>query len=392
MNGSASTPISRRVQKISISATKSMAIHAARIGGCVSLGQGVPSFSTPPEVIGAVSRILTKNPACGKYTLQTGLPELRHRIARYLSEEKQVPVDPETEICVTVGGMEGLLATVLTLVDLGDEVILPSPTYASYIEQVLLAGGSPIFVPLDRDWRPDPMAIARAITPRTRAIMLCSPGNPTGNVFTDAEVSAICDLAVAAGLTVIIDETYEYLVYEGAKPASPLSRKQYRNHVVAVSSMSKKFALTGWRVGWVTARGPLMEQIMKVHDATAICAPTISQYAALAAFDSDPTWLEMTRARLEARRDLCCARLDRLRDFFSYVRPQGAFYVMARYLFSSRPSEEVAIRLLNEARVITIPGGCFGPGGEGHLRLSFGGEEAEIDTAFDRIERWLKNC
>ena len=383
-------PVSRRVRAITASATKLMAQEAARIGGCVSLGQGVPSFATPPAVVDAVCRTLREDPTSGKYTLQTGMPALRHRIARLLAEEKGVHIDPETELCCTVGGMEGLLATMLTVVDEGDEVILPSPTYASYIEQVHLAGGVPVFAPLDQRWGLDLAAVRRAITPRTRAIVLCNPGNPTGNLLDEAEVRAVCALAVAHGFVVITDEAYDYLVYGAEQPFAPLSEARYRNHVVTVSSLSKKFALTGWRIGWVAAGAGLMEQIMKVHDATAICAPTPAQHAALAALDGDPAWLADTRALLARRRALCCARLDRLGDFFRYVAPRGAFYVMARYLFSDEPSQTVARQVLHGARVITIPGGQFGAGGEGHLRLSFAGEEGEINEAFDRIEAWLR--
>lgn len=385
-----SAPTSRRVRAIAASATKVMAQEAARLGGCVSLGQGVPSFATPAPVVEAVCRVLRDDPASGKYTLQTGMPALRQRIARMLRDEKGVIIDPEREICLTVGGMEGLLATMLTVVDEGDEVILPSPTYASYIEQVHLAGGVPVFAPLDDCWGLDIEALQRAITPRTRALVLCNPGNPTGNVLDEAAIRAICELAVMHGFVVITDETYEYLVYGGGTPFAPLAEDRYRNHVVAVGSLSKKYALTGWRIGWVTANAERMEQIMKVHDATAICAPTPSQHAALAALDGDPAWLAATRRHLLRRKELCCARLDRLREFFSYVEPQGAFYVMARYLFSDEPSQTVATQLLHGARVITIPGGAFGTGGEGHLRLSFGGEETEITEAFDRIERWLR--
>jgi aminotransferase len=367
-----------------------MALEAARIGNCVSLGQGVPSFATPNRVIARVTDILKTNPASGKYTLQTGLPELRRRIARMLSEEQKLTLDPEREICLTVGAMEGLLATLMSVVDPGDEVILPSPTYASYIEQVHLAGGVPVYAPLKPDWRLDLEAITRAITPKTRALMLCNPGNPTGNVIAELEVLALCDLAVEHGFVLVVDATYDYLVYGGGSPLNPLTLPKFRNHVVSVFSLSKKYALTGWRIGWVTAAEPLMAQIMKVHDATTICAPTPSQYAALAALDLEPGWLHDCQAALERRRHLCCQRLDTLKEYFSYVAPQGAFYVMARYLFSNRPSQEVAEELLHGARVITIPGGSYGPGGEGHLRLSFGGEETEINAAFDRIEAWLK--
>lgn len=382
--------ISRRVRAIAPSATKNMAILAAGLGDCVSLGQGVPSFPTPPAVLDAVCTTLRTDPASGKYSLQTGLPALRRRLARLLQEEKGACADPDTEICVTVGGMEALLCTVLTLVDEGDEVILPSPTYASYIEQVLLAGATPVFAPLGAGWNLDMAALERARSPRSRAIMLCTPGNPTGNALSNDDLLAICAFARKYGLYLICDDTYDYLFHDGHPRLCPFALPEYRDQVVLISSLSKKYALTGWRVGWVTAGRELMAQIMKVHDATAICAPTPSQHAALAALDGNEQWLAETRAALLKRRQLCCQRLERLHDFFSFVPPQGAFYIMARYLFSRDDAHSVACRILREARVITIPTDGFGLGGEGHLRLSFGGEEGEIEEAFDRLEAWLR--
>jgi aminotransferase len=382
--------VSERVRNIVPSATKEMAIIAARIGGCVSLGQGVPSFATPPHIVQAVRRVLVEDPGSGKYSLQTGMPELRRKIAEYMFTQKNIRVDPESEVCVTVGGMEALLATILTVVDQGDEVILPSPTYASYTEQILLAGGIPKFVPLNDTWGLDLQAIRQAISPRTRAIILCNPGNPTGTVFADSETVALCRQAIANNFVIITDEAYDYMVYDGTMPINPLSMEEFRDNVISISSLSKKYALTGWRVGWVAAAKGWMEQIMKVHDATAICAPTPSQFAALAALEGDQECVAVMREELIKRRTLCCARLDKLKDYFSYVPPKGAFYVMAKYLFSEASSQEVATRLLEEAKVITIPGGAFGEGGEKHLRLSFGGELQVIDEAFDRIERWLE--
>ncbi|MCP3891990.1 MAG: pyridoxal phosphate-dependent aminotransferase [Desulfobulbaceae bacterium] len=381
--------VSSRVRNISTSATKEMAIIAAQIGGCVSLGQGVPSFTTPHHIVDAVTKVLVEDPSSGQYSLQTGMVTLRNRIAEYLREEKKIVADPESEICVTVGGMEALLATVLTVVDEGDEVILPTPTYASYIEQVLLAGGIPKYVPLTDNWGLDLEAIEHAIGPKTKAIMICNPGNPTGTVFSDAETISLCKLGVAHNFVIITDEAYDYIVYEGEMPFSPLSMEEFRNNVISIYSLSKKYALTGWRVGWVTAAKGWMQQIMKVHDATAICAPTPSQFAALAALNGEQNCVAEMREKLIERKELCCARLDKLHKYFSYVTPKGAFYVMAKYLFSDDDSQEIAIRLLNEAKVITIPGGAFGAGGEGHLRISFGGELETINEAFDRIEQWL---
>jgi len=303
--------------------------------------------------------------------------------------EKNISADPENEICVTVGGMEALLTTIFAVIDPGDEIILPSPTYASYIEQILLAGGIPKFVPLTPDWGLDLSAIRQAVTPKTRAVMLCNPGNPTGTVFPDDQTMELGRLAVDSNFVIIADEAYDYILYTGETLTSLLSVKELREHVISVFSLSKKYALTGWRIGWVTSDRRWMEQIMKVHDAATICAPTPSQFAALAALEGDQKCVTTMRSALVQRRTLCCSRLDRLSEYFSYVPPKGAFYIMARYLFTDGPSKEVAARLLQEAKVITIPGGSFGPGGEGHLRLSFGGEPDEINEAFDRMERWL---
>jgi aminotransferase len=383
--------VSRRVRRIPVSATKAMPVLADKIGGCVSLGQGVPSFPTPPYVVEAVCNALRDNAASGKYSLQPGLLALREAIARSLQAEKGIYADPHTEIGVTVGAMEALLAAILTLIEPGDEVVLPSPTYASYIEQVMLADGVPVFAPLrSSDWGLDLEAVAAAITSRTRAVMLCNPSNPTGAVCPEAEVRALAELVRTRDLVLIYDETYDFLCYDGPSPLSPAALPGLAERVISVFSFSKKYAMTGWRVGYFTAPRSIMPEIMKVHDVAAICAPTPSQCAALAALGGPPGHAAEMKAALARRRDLCCRRLDALGGAFDYVRPQGAFYVMARYRFTDALSRDVALQLLEEARVITVPGGSFGPGGEGHLRLSFGGTEAEIETAFDRIEQWLQ--
>jgi aminotransferase len=385
------SPISRRVQRIPASDTKQMPILAARVGDCVSLGQGVPSFETPPHIIDAVCRALRDDPASGKYSLQPGMKPLRQAISDYLKRKKGIKSDPDSQIAVTVGAMEGLLAAVLALVEKEDEVILLSPTYASYIEQVLLAGGKPVFVPLrPSDWSLSVDLVDKAITKKTKLLIICNPANPTGTMYSDEDIRRLAKTVLKHGIYLISDETYDYLTYDCPIPISPASIPDMAEHVISVFSFSKKYAMTGWRAGYITAPPSLMAGIMKVHDVAAICAPVPSQHAALAALIGPTEPIRQMRDTLNKRRKLCCNRLDEIKDAFDYVKPSGAFYVMARYLFSDAPSRETAIRLLNEARVITIPGGSFGPGGEGHLRLSYGGTEEEIEEAFDRIAIWLR--
>jgi aminotransferase len=382
--------ISRRVRQIALSAIKEMPLLASKVGDCVSLGQGIPSFGTPPHIVDAVCRVLRDQPESGKYSLGPGMPTLRQAIGEHLSREKGVAVDPEREICVTVGAMEALLAGILTVVDRGDEVILPSPNYASHIEQVLLAEGVPVFVPLrESDWQWDPDAIRRALTPKTRAIIVCNPHNPTGALFSENTMNAVAKLAISHDLVVICDEAYDFLTYDGRPHSSLMSLPEMRERIIATFSFSKKYAMTGWRIGYVFASEGILDQIMKIHDALAICAPTVAQYAALAALQGPQDCVGEIRTALQLRRDLTCRRLDVLAPWFSYVKPHGAYYLMVRYHGFKLDSVNFALRLLYEARVITIPGGAFGPTGEGHVRLSFGGTEEEIGEAFDRIEQWL---
>jgi len=383
--------LSRRVRQIKISATKEMPMLAAAVGGCVSLGQGIPSFKTPEHVVDAVCRALREDASAGKYSLQPGMPALRRAAADLLRAEKNLPADPEREVAITVGGMEGLLCAMLTLIGPGDEVIVPEPFYPSHVEQVLLSEGTPVFAPLRRaDWSLDPEAVEAAISPRTKAIIISSPHNPTGAVWARADLLQVAELAIRHNIFVICDDTYDALTYDGEPAFSLMSLPELRRLLVGVFSFSKRFALTGWRVGFVWAQEPLLAQMLKIHDAAAICAPTPAQIAALASLAGPQDVFIAMRAELEKRRNLICERLSAM-PRMSHVRPRGAFYVMAKADLPAgavADSRELAVRLIREARVITIPGGAFGPGGEGHVRLSFGGDEAEINEACDRLAAW----
>ena len=214
--------ISRRVKQIKVSAIKRMPLLANEVAGCVSLGQGIPSFATPPHVVEAVCRACRDEPWAGKYSLQPGMPELRRAAAEFLGHEKGIEVDPMTEVGITAGAMEALLAAFLTVVERDDEVIVPDPTYEPHLEQILLAEGVPVFVPLNKaGWGLDLDGVEAAVTERTKAIVLCNPANPTGRVFTDNEVRALSRIALGHDLFLISDETYEHLVYDGPPPLSP---------------------------------------------------------------------------------------------------------------------------------------------------------------------------
>ena len=214
--------ISKRVAQITVSAIKQMPVLASKVPGAVSLGQGIPSFGTPPFITEGVIRALREDGRIGKYSLQPGLPELKAEIAGHLYRTKGVPVDPDTELFVSCGAMEALAASIATVVDRGDEVLIPSPNYASHIEQILFAEGVPVFVPLREEdgWKLDVERFREAITPKTKAILICSPMNPTGSVFSQDEIRAIANLAIERDLFVIADESYDFLVYDQLRHSS----------------------------------------------------------------------------------------------------------------------------------------------------------------------------
>jgi aminotransferase len=250
------TGVAARVANISVSAIKQMPVLASRVEGCISLGQGIPSFDTPAFIREAVREALLDDRAIGRYSLQPGVPELKVAIAERLQRTKSIAhVDPETELVVTCGAMEGLAAAIATLVERGDEVIILSPSYSSHIEQVLFAEGTPVFVGLDEDagWALDVEAVEAAITDRTKAIIVCSPANPTGTVFGEAELRRLAALAIEKGIFVIADEAYDFLTFGGMAHFSLTSIPELRPRLVATYSFSKMFCMTGWRVGYLYA-------------------------------------------------------------------------------------------------------------------------------------------
>jgi aminotransferase len=391
------TGIAKRVAQITVSAIKQMPVLANKVEGCISLGQGIPSFATPPFIREAVIEALQQNDAIGKYSLQPGLPPLKEAIARRLQQTKGITVDPERELFISCGAMEAIAAGMATIIERGDEVLIPSPNYSSHIEQVLFAEGIPVFVPLleEAGWKLDIEGFRKAVTRKTKAIVVCNPMNPTGAVFSEEELRALAEIALERDLFVVADEAYDFLVYDALPHFSLASIPELKKNLLACYSFSKVYCMTGWRVGYMVASSRLIDQVLKVHDAFAICAPTISQYAALAALratngkdgEGDKFIRELVSA-LASRREITCSRLDRLSHLFAYEKPKGAYYVFPRIGLPGWSSVDLSLKLLYEAKVITVPGSGFGPTGEGHIRLSFGATEKELEKAFDRIEEW----
>lgn len=317
--------------------------------------------------------------------------ELRELICAKLAAFNKIEAQPE-EIIVTVGAIEGLQAAILAVADPGDEVILPSPTYATHISQVELAGAVPVFAPVreEEGWRLDLDSIREAVTKKTKAILYCSPVNPTGAVFDEADLKELAQIAYDNGIVLITDEAYEYFTFDGTKHFSPASISGFEEHVISCFTLTKTYALTGWRIGYLYASERWIAEIEKAHIPMAICPPVPSQFAAIAALAGPQDCIDTFRTKYEASRDLMLRRLDRIPGVFSYQWPNGAYLMFPKVLVpGGDDSGRFCKDLLSGARVSMTPGCDFGPTGEGHIRMSFCVEESTINKAFDRIENYF---
>ena len=350
-----------------------------------------PTSNAPLHIRDAVIKAIGEGLTDG-YSESSGLLELRSEIAKKLKRDNNIDADV-SQIVVTVGAIEGLAAAVMAVVDPGDEVILPSPTYSTHVTQVVLASGEPVFVPLieNNGFSVDLDGIEEAITPKTKAILYCSPSNPTGTVFPEQDLRGIAEIALKHNLFVITDEAYEYFVFNDNRHFSIASIPEMTKNVISCFTFTKTYAMTGWRIGYLCADKDLIPQIAKAHIPFAICAPVASQYAALAALKGPQDCIVEFRNKYESALDLMCERLDNLESIFEYQRPGGAYLMFPKILLEEGTnSETFCKKLLRKAKVSTTPGVDFGPTGEGHLRLSFCVPEQMINTAFDRMEAYFK--
>ncbi len=382
-----------RTQKINLSPIKQIELAASKIPDVISLAQGIPSFDTPEVIKRATIKALNAG-LVAKYSLTYGLPDLRETVEEKLAQEGMY-YDFENEIVVTAGSIEAITASLITIIDgKKDEIILFSPSYTSYAEAVKVAGGKPVFANLDEKngWSIDFDSLTKKITANTAGILLANPNNPTGTVYSKEDLLKIAELAEKKKFYIITDEVYKdflYDEYEGQALFSLAQLPQLRKRVIRVFSLSKAYAMTGWRVGFVHSDEEIIREIVKVHDAMVTCAPVISQYAAMAALDFADKDIAHFRAEYAKRRDLTMRHLDDLSEFFSYQKPNGAYFVFPK-LLPKRDSWQFAYDLIDKAHVAVVPGAAFGPNGEGHIRISFGRTEKDIDRSFERIKTYFK--
>jgi aminotransferase len=383
--------VSKRVSEIPRSAIHHMTALSKSIDDVAFLSWAKPTTAAPEHIHRAVMAAIAEGKADG-YSETSGLLPLREEIVKKLARDNDIEAHPG-EIIVTVGAIEGLSAAIMAAIDPGDEVILPSPTYSTHINQVIMASGKPVFVPCieEEGFRLDIEAVKSAITPRTKAILYCSPVNPTGTVISENELRQLAAIALNTGIPVITDEAYEYFTFDDHTHFSIASIPEMKDNAISCFTFTKNYCMTGWRIGYLHASEKWIPHIAKAHIPMAICAPVASQYAALAALRGPQDCIEENRAKYLSARDLMCDRLDGMKSVFSYQRPHGSYLMFPKILLEEgRDSMAFCTKLLREAKVSTTPGVDFGPTGEGHLRMSFCVPEETIDLAFDRIEAFAK--
>ena len=384
--------VASRSRNLAISAIKEMSIRSAKIPDAASLAWGLPSFRTPLPIRSIVAQALENDPTSGMYTLPGGLPELCEAAADAHQNRTGVRVDPDRNITITAGNMEGLHTLFSVLIDPGDEVIVTDPGFVSHLAQIRFNGGTPVFWKMNeaRNWEPEVAELPSLISRRTKAIVLVTPSNPTGCILPEATLRAVATLARDHGLIVILDDPYSHFTYENrAQYFNLASVPEYANNIAYLFTFSKCYAMSGWRAGYMVMPASLRAEIVKIHDLTMICTPHISQIAARAALMVDQSHLLAFERTLDRRRHLICERLDRLGHVFQYVPPQGAYYVFPRVLATQDDDVSFAHELLDKAHVAVTPGSAFGPAGQHHVRMAFCVEDDVINRAFDRMEAYF---
>jgi len=375
---------SRRAQEVPWSGIRKMFELAAKEPDAVTFAVGQPDFATPRHIVEAGQRALEEGYT--RYAPGLGYLALREAIARKVWRDNKMEADPQTEIVVTVGAMEGLLLSLMAAVDPGDEVIIPDPGYTNYESVVRVINGVPVSVPVreENDFRYSPDDVERAITERTKVLVLNSPANPTGAVMLKSDVEQMADIAQRHNLIVLSDEAYEKLIYGGLEHVSIASLPGMKGRTVSVYTLSKTYAMTGWRVGFVVGGERLIDQMHKMQEGVVSCVASFVQQAAIAALDGPQECVGEMVAEYDVRRKFIVRALNEI-EGISCVEPKGAFYAFPNISALGRSSSEVAMSLLETSKVVCVPGTAFGFQGEGYLRISYASSLQDLEEGARRI-------
>jgi aspartate aminotransferase len=354
----------------------------------IDLGGGDPDFITPEHIRAAATEAM--NAGDTHYVASAGIPSLRKAIADKLRADNGIEVDPNGGVIVTPGGKQALFEAALAFVEPGVDVMIPEPAWVSYGPMVELAGGTAVPVSLNPDdnWRLTLEALSEAWTPETRVLLINSPNNPTGRVFDEAELAAIATFAQEQDLLVFSDEMYEKILYDGQRHTSIATLPGMAERTLVFNGLSKAYAMTGWRLGYVAGPQPFMQQIEKVHSHSVTCATSFVQKAGVVALNGPQEFISQMVAAWDRRRRNLAERLNAVNGV-SCPLVEGAFYAFADIRGTGMTSTQAADLFLQEAHVAVTPGVAFGAAGEGHIRLSFATSDDLLEDAADRIGRVL---
>jgi aminotransferase len=378
--------ISRRVRAVPPSGIRRFFDIAATMPNVISLGVGEPDFITPEAIRRAGQASIDRTTA---YTSNSGLLELRQALAVHLAARYGVQYDPEHELLITVGVSEAMLGAGLALLNPGDEVLVPEPCFVAYPACVQFADATPVYVPTGAadGFQVSGAALEAAITPRTRAILIGYPNNPTGAVLSRERMLEVAAVAERHDLMVISDEIYDRLVY-GVEHTCFASLSGMRDRTVLLGGFSKAYAMTGWRLGWLAAPPDVTAAVRKVHQYAIMSAPTMSQYAGVAALQHGEASVQMMLAEYDRRRKVIVEGFNSIG--LPTFEPQGAFYAFPQVRHLGLSSEAFCERLLTEEQVAVVPGDAFGPSGAGYVRACYATAMDQIEEALERIDRFVR--
>lgn len=378
--------ISKNALSMPTSGIRAMTVLASRYDNVVSFGLGEPDFPTPENIIEAGCDALRNG--WTKYVSNQGIPLLLSALAEKMRSYNGMAHVTEDNIHITFGAGQALLLTMETVLNPGDEVIIPTPCFPNYFGYVHMAGGTSVIVPTKEEngFRVTAADIEAKITSHTKAILINSPCNPTGAVLTEADIRAIAEVARAHDLIVISDEPYEAIIYDGQKSFSIGSIPGMEDLVITVNSFSKSYAMTGWRIGYVVAPKAVRERMTLLQESMGSSVTAMCQKAAVEAITGSQDTVDAMCREYEKRRNLLVEGLNQVQGF-SCIKPGGAFYAFPNIKSFGVPSQELAVNILNEVQVLATPGSAFGEGGEGYLRFSYASSEEAILEGIRRLKK-----
>ena len=380
-------PLAKKVVEIEPSGIRKFFDVVNEMKDAISLGVGEPDFDTPWRIREEGIYSLEKGRTF--YTSNSGLKELKEEICNYIQRKTSGVYDPKSEVVVTVGGSEGIDIAMRAMLDPGDEVLIPQPSYVSYLPCAVLAGGVPVVIPLQNknEFKLTREELEAAITPRTKILVLPFPNNPTGSIMTREDLEPIAEVVKEHDLFVISDEIYSELSYQG-EHVSIAEFPGLRERTIMINGFSKGFAMTGWSLGYACGPAEIIEQMIKIHQFAIMCAPTNSQYAAIEGLRNCQPEVDEMREAYNQRRRFLMHEFRRIG--LKCFEPYGAFYVFPDVSEFGMTSEEFATRFLEEERVAVVPGTAFGASGEGFIRISYAYSLEDLKVALGRLERFIE--